>query len=64
MDSGDSFNNRGNTDNYLLAGRLRLAVTVILYSASLKANKNAAVITLCVIFGPIPRNVVSGAVLL
>lgn len=38
----------------ILAGTLRRACTVISYSASLKANKNAAVITLWVTLGPMP----------
>jgi len=35
-------------------GTLRLAWMLRSYNASLNANRNAAVITLCVIFGPIP----------
>jgi len=35
-------------------GTFRLAWTLKSYNASLNANRNAAVITLCVIFGPIP----------
>ena len=41
--------------SYFLAASLRLAVIVMSYSASLNANKNAAVSTLCVILGPIPN---------
>lgn len=39
------------------AGMVFLALTLAAYNASLKANKNAAVITLCVTLGPMPANV-------
>lgn len=35
-----------------LAAKVVLAFTMASYSTSLKANKNAVVMTLCVIFGP------------
>ena len=39
------------------AGMVFLALTLAAYKASLKANKNAAVITLCVTLGPMPAGI-------
>jgi hypothetical protein len=39
----------------ILLGSFRRALTVMPYRASLKANKNAAVMTLCEILGPMPE---------
>lgn len=50
-----SFSFRHRQDAYAFCAMLLRALTVALYKASLKANKKAAVMTLWVTLGPMPK---------